>query len=783
MSMKIVELELTEDLKPIWGMEGYDGLCALVRHHREPVGWTYIPRLQQAVISPECLCEAIRQQIPWQILSSILRADPDAVLSKSIQLPAISIIVCVSERTVHLEACLQALAVLVYPDYEVVMVDAASQSHGYAQLATQFAVRYVREERPGLASARNRGITEAQHDIVAFIDGDTQPDRYWLRAIGKVFAQPEVMVVTGCVAPREQETRAQIAFEHGGYGLGRGLRRRTLRRDWLTHTELLWANGFGAGVNMAFRRRVLTETGPFNPLFQADIPSDGSDIAMLHRALVAGHTIVYEPAALVWYTPKRDDASLRRLAYEHGRAFGMYVLTCLQQRTVSRVSLLRFVVRDWLGHYFWQRLLRPGKATRRLVLLELAGALGSPLAYRKGMTERRRASPATSSNPPNLPTQDTQDKMTGETPPRRPVRSHVRPRHGVTIQVVRTWYPHWGQYSGINQFLHYVNQDKYSIETRLVQENDHDFPIHNRAVRRWLGYWVKRQDMAWYNLSDFTAEMQCLQYYGYKKVDILHYLDGEHSAQFLPRLCKLPRSIRPQLVVSYHQPPEVLDEVIRKDNVARSDCIVVVAPEQLEFFKTLTAPEKIRLILHGIDTKYFKPAMRTRADHTVRCVTVGHNYRDYKTVRQVAEKLSGERNIEFYVVSPRPTGMEGLPNVTVYKGINDERLLELYQQADILFMPLTKATANNALLEGIACGLPVLSTALPSVQAYLPGPEAILVKDNDPQEFLDAILALAKYPATRRLMATAARKRAEELDWAHIAPQYEAIYTHLTANN
>ena len=178
-------------------------------------------------------------------------------------------------------------------------------------------------------------------------------------------------------------------------------------------------------------------------------------------------------------------------------------------------------------------------------------------------------------------------------------------------------------------------------------------------------------------------------------------------------------------------------------------------------------------------TDYFKPAMRPREDQKVRCVTVGHNYRDYKAMRQVAEKLSGERGIEFSVVSPRPTSMEGLPNVTVYKGINDEQLLHLYQQADILFIPLTKATANLALLEGIACGLPVLSTSLPSVKAYLPGKEAILVGDNDPQEFLDAILYLVKNPAVRLAMASAARKRAEELDWRNIAPQYEAIYSQL----
>jgi len=185
------------------------------------------------------------------------------------------------------------------------------------------------------------------------------------------------------------------------------------------------------------------------------------------------------------------------------------------------------------------------------------------------------------------------------------------------------------------------------------------------------------------------------------------------------------------------------------------------------------------LILHGIDTTYFKPLRRPSQDDTVRCITVGHNYRDYKMVRQVAEQLKGDRRIEFIAVSPRPTGLEGLPNVSIYKGVTDDRLLQLYQQADILFMPLTKATANNALLEGIACGLPVLSTALPSVKAYLPGPEAILIDKNDSQSFSDAILHLVAHPSLRQRMAIAARKRAEELDWSNIAPQYEAIYAQL----
>jgi len=143
MPMKIVDLELTEDLMPIWGMEGYEGLCALARYQGEPVGWIYTRGLNQSVVSPECLCEAIRQQISWQRLSSMLRADPEALCPQSVLSPPISIVVCTSDRTVQLESCLQALASLAYPYYEVIMVDAASASHGHAHLVTQYAIRYA----------------------------------------------------------------------------------------------------------------------------------------------------------------------------------------------------------------------------------------------------------------------------------------------------------------------------------------------------------------------------------------------------------------------------------------------------------------------------------------------------------------------------------------------------------------------------------------------------------------------------------------------------------------
>ena len=189
--------------------------------------------------------------------------------------------------------------------------------------------------------------------------------------------------------------------------------------------------------------------------------------------------------------------------------------------------------------------------------------------------------------------------------------------------------------------------------------------------------------------------------------------------------------------------------------------------------------EKVRMILHGIDIDFFRPVDVSSEKGKFRCITVGHHLRDFKVLREVAENLRSQAEIEFQIVSSRATELAGLGNVRVYSGIDDIALLEMYQGADALFLPLVQSTANNSLLEAIACGLPVVSTDLPSVKAYLPGKEAILIKNNDPDHFTEAILHLVRNRDDQICMGKEARIRAEELDWRKIAPEYEAIYSGL----
>ena len=352
----------------------------------------------------------------------------------------------------------------------------------------------------------------------------------------------------------------------------------------------------------------------------------------------------------------------------------------------------------------------------------------------------------------------------------------------IRIHAIRTQRPHWGEHSGSLQFVKHIDRKRFLMNIYEASDSDADFPFRNEELRIWLRKRVQQNGMGFYKLSDLVAEWKAAKRIMGRKIDILHYLDGEHTAQYLPRLFHILPKGSTRLIASFHQPPELLASLTIKSIVSRLDFAVLVSPQQLMYFGDLLPENRIVVILHGIDTKYFYPAETKRNSNHFRCITVGHWLRDFQVLKETAKKLANEKDIEFRVITskrtgPQFTGLEDMKNVSLFREhLEDAQLLEEYQNADLLFLPLTDATANNALLEGIACGLPVLTTDLPSMREYVPGDEAILIQGNQPQDFADAILHLRNHSSIRQKMGNEARKRALELDWSRIVGEYESLY-------
>lgn len=350
------------------------------------------------------------------------------------------------------------------------------------------------------------------------------------------------------------------------------------------------------------------------------------------------------------------------------------------------------------------------------------------------------------------------------------------------IHAIRTCYPHWSQHSGFHQFVQYLDPQYFKVDLQTASDSDDDFPVGNGVIRSLLRHQVQKHGMQWYKLSDLVAETKALKQCWTQKANIVHYFDGEHSAQYLPRLCKLFKSST-KIIATYHQPPALIDGLLDKKILSKLDQVTVVSPSQVSYFSNFVEPHKIHLILHGIDTKYFQLGKLPKEDGKFCCITVGRYLRDFKALYQVAKALISYHDIEFWVVSSNTSEVEDLPNVKVFQGIDDARLLQLYQSANALFLPLIDATANNALLEGMACGLPIISTQMSSIQAYLPNQEAILIQKNDPRKFVSAILDLLDNSSLCTSMGKRSRTRAEELDWRNTAKEYAQLYSETVASD
>jgi len=392
MAVKLLDIEFSEPINPIRGLERYEKIRILVRYRGVPIKWVEMynnPWL--AIIPTEQVRVAIFEQIGKELTKVILTEKLDLKPKPNDLLPPISVVICTRDRTDLLKGALEAILALDYPDREIIVIDNAPSNNSTAELVARLPVRYVKEERPGLDWARNRGIAEASHEIIAFTDDDVRPDRGWLRGIAAGFVDPTIMAVSGLVAPAELETEAQIQYEFGYGGMLQYLHCFKVDGSNLTAQKLLWASAYGVGANMAFRRQVFEDVGNFDPALDVGTPTRGAgDIEMFHRILAKGYSTFYEPIAFVWHVHRRSGDALSRQLRDNGRGFGAYLLTCDRNRTVSRGAILHFAVFNWLNWWLLRRLRQPGWFPRKLVVSELLGALQSPFAYREAQLQAQR---------------------------------------------------------------------------------------------------------------------------------------------------------------------------------------------------------------------------------------------------------------------------------------------------------------------------------------------------------------------------------------------------------
>lgn len=116
--------------------------------------------------------------------------------------PLVSVIIPVYNDSQRLQFCLAALEQQTYPKacYEVIVVDNDSDDSGAVKaVAAQFSQTIVTEEyTPGSYAARNKGISLAQGEIIAFTDADCIPATDWIeQGVKNLLQTPNCGLVAG----------------------------------------------------------------------------------------------------------------------------------------------------------------------------------------------------------------------------------------------------------------------------------------------------------------------------------------------------------------------------------------------------------------------------------------------------------------------------------------------------------------------------------------------------------------------------------------------------------
>ena len=328
---------------------------------------------------------------------------------------------------------------------------------------------------------------------------------------------------------------------------------------------------------------------------------------------------------------------------------------------------------------------------------------------------------------------------------------------------------HHGKYSAFHRILDYLPDEIRKIYVSFPWERLLPRPLKRRLRREILR----------------RAEKRMIQESSCAKPRLIHFLYPENC--FLSGCFQ--RSFNGKVLLTLHQPESVLPSFRTSpqglsfiETAQRADRLIAMSPHVVECYQKFFENQSVRVIPHGVDTKFFTP--NNDISDSPLILTLGNWKRDFKLWQAVANNFLKRGRPETFCLVTNPEnrkqcGLEKTANTIFMNGISDLELREQYNRSKALFLPLLDAVANNALLEGLSMGKQILVSDLPASRFYGEDHVSYLDKDATIEKASNALCQLLDQssPQASRL---GIRKYAESsFSWTHIAKTYQEEYSSL----
>lgn len=269
--------------------------------------------------------------------------------------------------------------------------------------------------------------------------------------------------------------------------------------------------------------------------------------------------------------------------------------------------------------------------------------------------------------------------------------------------------------------------------------------------------------------------------------DVVHIAAMDELVGTIPRI----RSLFPSTPIlgTIHLPPASWRAQPKEswEALACLDAIVVLSSAQKEFFLQELPTARAIFVPHGVNVAFFRPRPESGSlqDERPRVIFVGTHLRDFQILAHViAGAIMTHSTVCFDLVIPadmRPPELLELggrcpERIMFHDRVSSSLLLRLYQRAQVALLPLKDATANNSLMEALACGLPVIATDVGGTRDYLSEDCGVLVPPEGRELYVKHLMEMIQDAHARARLGKAARARAEQFSWERVARQMTQVY-------
>ncbi len=224
--------------------------------------------------------------------------------------------------------------------------------------------------------------------------------------------------------------------------------------------------------------------------------------------------------------------------------------------------------------------------------------------------------------------------------------------------------------------------------------------------------------------------------------------------------------------------------------------IVVVSQNSIDDIHTDmgVSKDRMRLVPVGVDPDLFKPLehVQRRSEHLITTASADVALKGLSYLLEAMAKLRTERDITLTIIGkPRPGHSMDLidslglkPHIEFDSGVTDERIVELYSEAELAVVPSLYEGFSLPAIEAMCSGTPLVATdggALPEVTGT-DGETVFGCKAGDVDSLVEALKRGLDNPEARARIGAAGRQRVlDRWTWRLCAEQTVEQYREVLA--